>query len=86
MKRRNITAAVICLALILVLVCVITVAGGVFSRLFSRAQDTFLGTPSYPAFTSSVDKDGDGTDDQTDVLQGAKDYIATEPQYKSIYY
>lgn len=35
---------------------------------------------------SSVDKDGDGMDDQTDILQGALDYIATEPKYKSKYY
>ena len=37
-------------------------------------------------FHSSVDKDGDGVDDQSDVLQGARDYIATEPKYKSAYY
>lgn len=35
---------------------------------------------------SSVDKDGDGIDDQTDTLQGALDYIATRPKYKSKYY
>ncbi|MBD5551534.1 MAG: DUF1287 domain-containing protein [Lachnospiraceae bacterium] len=35
---------------------------------------------------SSVDKDGDGMDDQTDILQGALNYIATEPKYKSKYY
>ena len=33
-------------------------------------------------FHSSVDKDGDGVDDQSDVLQGARDYIATEPKYR----
>ena len=31
---------------------------------------------------SSVDKDGDGIDDQTDILQGAREYIATKPVYK----
>ncbi len=35
---------------------------------------------------SSVDKDGDGMDDQTDILQGALDYIGTRPKYKSKYY
>lgn len=35
---------------------------------------------------SQVDKDGDGMDDQTDILQGALDYVATEPKYKSKYY
>lgn len=40
----------------------------------------------YPPYISSTDKDGDGIDDQTDILNGAKDYIATKPKYKSKYY
>ena len=39
-----------------------------------------------PAYVSSVDKDGDGIDDQSDILQGAKAYIATNPVYQSKYY
>lgn len=35
---------------------------------------------------SSVDRDGDGIDDQTDILQGALAYIAGKPKYKSRYY
>lgn len=35
---------------------------------------------------SSVDKDGDGIDDQTDILQGTREYISTHPKYKSEYY
>ena len=37
-------------------------------------------------YTSSVDGDGDGIDDQTDILQGVRTYIATNPKYKSVYY
>ena len=37
-------------------------------------------------YKSDVDKDGDGIDDQTDILEGVRKYIATEPQYKSVYY
>ena len=37
-------------------------------------------------FHSSVDMDGDGLDDQSDILQGARDYISTNPVYKSKYY
>ena len=33
-----------------------------------------------------LDRDGDGIDDQTDILQGARDYIASQPVYKSKYY
>lgn len=35
---------------------------------------------------STVDKDGDGIDDQTDILQSARNYIATKPIYESRYY
>lgn len=37
-------------------------------------------------FRSTEDQDGDGIDDQTDILQGALDYIASCPKYKSKYY
>ena len=37
-------------------------------------------------YISQVDGDRDGVDDQTDILQGVRRYIATKPQYKSVYY
>ena len=37
-------------------------------------------------YKSSVDKDNDGIDDQTDILNEAKEYIKTKPVYKSKYY
>ena len=37
-------------------------------------------------YKSNVDKDGDGIDDQTDILEGVRAYIATNPKYKSVYY
>ncbi len=37
-------------------------------------------------YISNVDKDQDGIDDQTDILNSAKDYISTKPKYKSKYY
>lgn len=37
-------------------------------------------------YKSSVDKDEDGIDDQTDILQNTKKYISTKPKYKSKYY
>ena len=63
-----------------------------------RLRYFFIGTSSAPVeakenadfgipdYHSSVDMDGDGIDDQTDILQGARDYIATGPVYKSKYY
>jgi hypothetical protein len=58
----------------------------------------FIGTSSAPIdakdnsdfgiadIVSSVDMDQDGIDDQTDILQGARAYISTNPVYKSKYY
>lgn len=38
------------------------------------------------AYTSAVDQDGDGIDDQTDLLNSVRAYIETKPKYKSKYY
>ena len=37
-------------------------------------------------YKSTNDEDGDGIDDQTDILEGVRAYIKTEPKYKSVYY
>lgn len=37
-------------------------------------------------YKSSLDKDNDGIDDQTDILSNAKEYVKTKPKYKSKYY
>ena len=38
------------------------------------------------AYTSSVDKDNDGIDDQTDIINNTRKYIKTKPKYQSKYY
>lgn len=45
-------------------------------------QDSF----NIPRYVSSVDMDNDGIDDETDILEGAKEYLNTNPIYKSEYY
>lgn len=37
-------------------------------------------------YISSIDKDKDAMDDQTDILNNAKKYVETKPKYKSKYY
>ena len=37
-------------------------------------------------YISKIDKDNDGIDDQTDILNNAKSYIETKPKYQSKYY
>ena len=49
-----------------------------------RRLDRYKG--SVVVYKSNRDEDGDGTDDQTDILQSAIRYIGTKPKYKSKYY
>lgn len=37
-------------------------------------------------YISSIDKDNDGIDDQTDILNNVKNYISKKPKYNSKYY
>ncbi len=37
-------------------------------------------------YISNIDKDSDGIDDQTDILNNVRNYIAKKPKYKSKYY
>lgn len=37
-------------------------------------------------YKSKIDKDKDGIDDQTDILNNTREYIKTNPKYKSKYY
>jgi len=39
-----------------------------------------------PQYISQYDQDGDGIDDQSDLLLSVRDYIKTKPKYKSQYY
>ena len=49
-----------------------------------RPEDDYKGR--IPQFHSCVDRDDDGVDDQTDILNGALAYVSTHPKYKSRYY
>lgn len=37
-------------------------------------------------YKSKIDKDNDGIDDQTDIINNTREYIKTRPKYKSKYY
>ena len=37
-------------------------------------------------YISNIDKDNDGVDDQTDILNNVKEYVSLRPKYKSKYY
>ena len=81
MKKKVIT---ITLINIIILISVITYLLFIFNyiphKMYSN-EDFNIKT-----YTSSIDKDNDGIDDQTDILSNVREYIATNPKYKSKYY
>ena len=49
----------------------------------TKYDNSYFGIETYK---SKIDKDNDGIDDQTDILNNVRNYIATKPQYESKYY
>lgn len=49
-------------------------------------KDKFIKPKIDEVIKSDIDKDNDGIDDYTDILNGAKEFISTKPKYKSKYY
>ena len=47
-----------------------------------KYENEYFGIGTY---ISQIDQDNDGIDDQTDILQNVRTYIATSPKYKSKY-
>ena len=88
-KRRKKQQNRILIVVIIVLACI---AAGSLIYLLSRSQHTSADRlpdeyeGQIEAVRSGTDQDNDGIDDQTDILQGALDYVATTPKYKSKYY
>ncbi len=55
-------------------------------RHTSASSKRSYNDPSANEYKSKVDKNNDGVDDQTEILQGALKYVKTNPKYKSEYY
>lgn len=85
-RRRALVVAVV------VLVCAAAVAalaaaigtGSVNITSAARPPDLYAG--SVPTRASPYDHDGDGINDQEDILRGALSYVASRPLYRSAYY
>ena len=80
MKKKNIIIASLGVVIIVLAVYLLYILNIIPHRKYTNAD---FGISMY---VSIVDKDGDGIDDQTDILQNVRAYIATKPEYKSKYY
>ena len=82
MKKRILV--ILSVSILLGIVCFIgfKIYTGKFGNKI-RYDNSYFGIETYK---SNVDKDDDGIDDQTDILNNVRSYIATKPQYESKYY
>lgn len=69
--------------LVLFLILILTVISfyktGLYDKIFKKSSTIEI-------IKSDIDKDNDGIDDYSDILEGAKKFIKSEPKYKSKYY
>lgn len=81
-KKRQLRRRIIAIVVLLVVIVI-----GILYKLnvipHKYYYNSHFGITTYK---SQVDKDGDGIDDQTDILCGVRDYIDNKPKYKSAYY
>ena len=67
------------LFLILILTVISFYKTGLYDKIFKKSSTIEI-------IKSDIDKDNDGIDDYSDILEGAKKFIKDEPKYKSKYY
>ena len=84
-RRTRRTIATILIVVVCVIAAVAFAVLSCYQHTSSRRPDNQY-SGAIEQFHSSVDKDGDGIDDQVDVLEGALAYVGTHPKYKSRYY
>ncbi len=80
MKKAKVAVIVAVCAVAVIAVYVLYVLNVLPHRRYSNGD---FGIETY---MSAVDMDGDGVDDQTDILESVRAYIGTKPKYKSKYY
>lgn len=80
MKKIKVIIMIVTLVLVIGLIYLLYILNIIPHRKYSNS-DFNINT-----YISSIDKDNDGIDDQTDILNNARDYIKTKPKYKSKYY
>ena len=80
MKKIKVIMIVVTLVLVVGIIYLLYILNIIPHRKYSNS-DFNINT-----YISSIDKDNDGIDDQTDILNSVREYIKTKPKYKSKYY
>ena len=79
-KKICIVLIVICFIIVGITICFLYEFNIIPHRKYTNSDFNII------TYVSSYDKDNDGVDDQTDILKNVREYIATDPKYKSKYY
>jgi len=83
MNKKNKLLIIVSILLVLIFIC-LYLGLYVFNYIPHKMYDNdYFGIETYK---SNIDKDNDGIDDQTDILNSVREYISTKPKYKSKYY
>ena len=70
------------IGILIVVLSILTICNIIFKNNNSYTNQDF----NIEKYISQIDKDNDGIDDQTDILNNVREYIATSPKYQSKYY
>lgn len=73
------------ISIFVIIIIIITIILCYFLGIFPHKQYTNSDF-NIETYISSIDKDNDGIDDQTDILDNVREYIKKNPKYKSKYY
>lgn len=80
MNKKKIIILIICIVVILITILLLYKFNIILHKKYTDSDF------SIETYVSSIDKDNDGIDDQTDILNNVKKYIQKKPKYKSKYY
>lgn len=67
----------------IIIIFIIILSFIIYNLFFKKDQNLNFDIPQYQ---SNIDYDLDGIDDQTDILNGALEYVSKKPKYQSKYY
>lgn len=80
MNKKVILSLTLCIILTAILIIILYELNIIPHKSYSNSDFNI------ETYISKVDKDNDGIDDQTDIINNVKKYIETKPKYKSKYY
>lgn len=80
MNKKRLVFIIIGIIIILITVLLLCLYNSILHKQYTNADFKI------ETYVSNIDKDDDGIDDQTDILNNVRNYISKNPKYKSKYY